>query len=131
MMSLKRKSCPCPSLNLLSQFGTLALPKKTKSIENIQILAFKIILQSDYFNYQQACKHFSALPLADRRDKLCLKFAKKNLKSEKKSLHQAIKQCNKKYSFSKRAIQHHKIQEIKYTLPCKNSEPEVNLPCMN
>ena len=56
--------------------------KETKSIESIQKLAFKIILQADYLNYHQACKHFSALSLAERRDKLCLKFAKNNLKSD-------------------------------------------------
>ena len=55
--------------------------KETKSIENIQKLAFKIILQTDYVNYQQARKQFSALSLTDRRDKLCLKFVKKNIKS--------------------------------------------------
>ena len=61
-------------------------PGLTKSqinkIENIQKLAFKIILQKKYINYEQACKHLSALTLAERRDNLCLKFAKKNLKSE-------------------------------------------------
>ena len=56
--------------------------KETKSIENIQKLAFKIILQTEYVNYHQACEHFSALSLAERRYNLCLKFAKKNLKSE-------------------------------------------------
>ena len=56
--------------------------KETKSIESIQKLAFKMILQKDYITYQQACKHFSALSLAERRDKLCSKFAKNNLKSE-------------------------------------------------
>ena len=56
--------------------------KETKSIESVQKLAFKIILQKDYITYQQACKHFSALSLAERRDKLSLQFAKTNLKSE-------------------------------------------------
>ena len=61
-------------------------PGLTKSqitkIENIQKLAFKIILQKHYINYQQACIQLSALTLAERRENLCLKFAKKNLKSE-------------------------------------------------
>ena len=49
---------------------------------SMQKLAFKMILQKDYITYQQACKHFSALSLAERRDKLSLQFAKTNLKSE-------------------------------------------------
>ena len=51
-------------------------------MENVQKSAFKIILQEHYKNYQQACTHLSALTLAERRYNLCLKFAKKNLKSE-------------------------------------------------
>ena len=55
---------------------------QTNKIENVQKLAFKIILQKHYNNYQQACMYLSALTLAERRQNLCLKFAKKNLKSE-------------------------------------------------
>ena len=55
---------------------------QTKQIENIQKLAFRIILRKNYINYEQACKHLSALSLEERRDNLCLKFAKKNLKGE-------------------------------------------------
>ena len=55
---------------------------QTKQIENIQKIAFRIILQKNYINYEQACKQLSALSLAKRRDNLCLKFAKRNLKSE-------------------------------------------------
>ena len=55
---------------------------QTNKIENVQKSAFKIILQEHYKNYQQACTHLSALTLAERRYNLCLKFAKKNMKSE-------------------------------------------------
>ena len=51
-------------------------------IESIQKVAMQIILQDKYVDYQLACKLFSAQTLADRRTKLCSKFALKNLKSE-------------------------------------------------
>ena len=52
--------------------------KQSNEIERIQKLALKIILQAN----ERACGIFSALTLKERRNKLCLKFAKKNLKSE-------------------------------------------------
>ena len=39
---------------------------QTNKIENVQNLAFKIILQKHYNNYQQACMQLSALTLAER-----------------------------------------------------------------
>ena len=52
------------------------------SIERIQKVAFRIILQDRYKNYEQACKHFDTTALADRREKLCTTFAYKNVKSK-------------------------------------------------
>ena len=51
-------------------------------IESIQKVAMQIILQNKYVNYQSACQLFSAQTLADRRTRLCSKFASKNLKGE-------------------------------------------------
>ena len=51
-------------------------------IESIQKVAMRIILQDKYINYQLACQTFLAQTLADRRTKLCSKFASKSLKSE-------------------------------------------------
>ena len=39
-------------------------------------------MKKSYISYEQACRHLGALTLAERRDNLCLKFAKKNFKSE-------------------------------------------------
>ena len=41
-----------------------------------------IILQEKYSSYERACDIFSSLTLRERRNKLCPKFAKKNLESE-------------------------------------------------
>ena len=51
-------------------------------IENIQKMAFKIILSYRYTNYEIACLYFHTTTLELRREKLCRNFANKNLKSE-------------------------------------------------
>ena len=56
---------------------------QSSEIERIQKIAFRIILGSDYSSYEQACKYFGSDTLENRRTKLCLKFAKKNFKSDK------------------------------------------------
>ena len=55
---------------------------QSSDIERIQKLAFRIILGSSYFSYKVACEFFSTHTLSARRERLCLKFAKKNFKSE-------------------------------------------------
>ena len=45
-------------------------------------MALKIILQDNYINYQSACETFMTQNLKLRREKLCLTFARKNLKCE-------------------------------------------------
>ena len=56
--------------------------KQSMEIEQIQKLAFRLILRNDYVNYQLACSTFAALTLAERRIQICRKFAFKNLKSQ-------------------------------------------------
>ena len=56
--------------------------QQSSEIESIQKVAMRIILQDKYVNYKLACQTFSAKTLADRRTKLCSKFASKNFKSK-------------------------------------------------
>ena len=56
--------------------------KQSNQIESIQKIAFKMILQNDYTSYSEACEKFSTISLKERRIKLCLRFAKKNFKSD-------------------------------------------------
>ena len=56
--------------------------KQFLDIERVQRIAFKIILGPLYISYKQACEYLNTKTLEERRMKLCLKFAKKNLKSE-------------------------------------------------
>ena len=55
--------------------------QQSASIEKIQKISFKIILGENFRNYTQACRMLSAQTLEERRLKLCLNFARKNLKS--------------------------------------------------
>ena len=61
-----------------------SLTKRNESdIERIQRSALKIILKDRYDNYQDALKALDLQTLKDRREYLCLKFAKNCLKIEK------------------------------------------------
>ena len=53
----------------------------SNKIENIQKLAFKLILKDKYQNYKNACKLLSTDTLKNRRTAICTKFALRNLKS--------------------------------------------------
>ena len=57
--------------------------KQSSEIEAVQKLAFKLILKQRYTDYAAACKFFNTDTLEQRRRQLCLKFAKKNLNSDK------------------------------------------------
>ena len=74
---------PIPILQLAVPVWHSSLTRKQcLDIERVQRVAFKIILGPLYISYKQACKFLYTQTLEERRTKLCLKFAKKNLKSE-------------------------------------------------
>ena len=56
---------------------------ETRNIERLQKTAFAIIRGQDHTNYRDALEHFNLNSLKQRREDLCLNFAKKALKSEK------------------------------------------------
>ena len=60
-----------------------AISKKENSeIESIQKLAFRMILGHSYKSYTDACAMFSTETLEQRRQKICHRFAMKNIQSE-------------------------------------------------
>ena len=60
-----------------------SLSKNNESdIERVQKSAVKIIMKDDYKDYHSALKFLNLETLSDRRNKLCIKFAKKCLKIE-------------------------------------------------
>ena len=52
--------------------------QERKDIERVQKVAFHIILGQKYENYKNALELTNLETLEERRDKLCLKFAKKS-----------------------------------------------------
>ena len=55
-------------------------------IERVQKVACKIILQRSYTSYEEALNILGLENLKERRSRLCLKFAKRCLKYEKKNV---------------------------------------------
>ena len=68
--------------------------KCSGTIERIQKVAFKIILQEKFIDYKTACIYFNTTTLKERREKLCLTFATKNLKSKASFFEQREKKVN-------------------------------------
>ena len=56
--------------------------KESVTIERVQKVAFRIILSDRYINYELACLHLGTTTLERRREKLCIRYANKNLKSK-------------------------------------------------
>ena len=57
--------------------------EEISDLERVQKVACKIILQEDYVSYEQALEELNMQTLYERRDKLCLKFAKRCLNHPK------------------------------------------------
>ena len=55
----------------------------TITIERVQKAAFSVILGKDYISYDNALQVLGMKKLSERREKLCLNFAKKSFKSHK------------------------------------------------
>ena len=77
----------CKEIRSIVEFGVPVwhsgiTKKESLDIERIQRIAFRIILDSHYIDYSKACLYFNTTSLEIRREKLCLTFATKNLKSE-------------------------------------------------
>ena len=56
--------------------------KQSRDIERVQKTALFIILEDSYINYDVACTLAEIEPLDQRREKLCLKFARKEIKKD-------------------------------------------------
>ena len=84
-------------------------------IERVQKVCLKIILRDSYESYSQALEQTELQTLAERREKLCLNFARNCLKNEKTkhifplnpSSHQMPKREKEKYH-----VQHYKTDRL-------------------
>ena len=57
--------------------------KNRQALERVQKAAVKVIMGGQYINYKDALKILKIEDLDTRRENLCLKFAKRCLKTEK------------------------------------------------
>ena len=83
--------------------------KNSDDLEQVQKSAVRIILGKPYESYSQTLKELDIMRLSERRELICLKFAKNSLKlnnfkklfPEHKSLHDMRTRNQEKYSVSK------------------------------
>ena len=87
--------------------------KLSEDIERVQKTAFKIILGDYYFDYDVACTILETEPLKSRREKLCLKFAKKDLKSDK-TMFNKIDNPNKTQQTRKKVVHEYKYNSNRF-----------------
>ena len=67
-------------------FHSMLTQENSDNIERIQKIVLRIILDSDYIDYHQACLELNVFPLQSRRTKLSLSFALKCLTNTNISL---------------------------------------------
>ena len=83
--------------------------RNESDIERVQRSALKIILKESYNSYQDALKTLNLQTLKERKEYLCLKFAKNCLKIEKfrrffpvnKKLHTMSTRCSERFALTK------------------------------
>ena len=81
--------------------------KNITALERVQKAAVRVILGNSFINYQEGLKTLNLDKLDARREKLCLKFAKKCLNNEKVK-HMFPKKINK-HLMKKRNIKKYKV----------------------
>ena len=57
--------------------------RNRNDLERVQKSAVRVILGNNYNNYEDALKKIGLVTLEERREQMCLKFAKECLKLEK------------------------------------------------
>ena len=86
--------------------------KQSQDIERVKKIAFKILLGPCYVSYKQACHYLFTQTLEERRTKLCLKFARKNLKSENSMFTKDVKRLNTRQPT--RVVKEYKCRTARY-----------------
>ena len=92
-------------------------------IERVQKSAMKVILKDKYVNYKQALKLVDLESLHARRERLCLKFAKKCLKIE--NLKKLFPLREVKHEMKKRNTEKYLIKHINTERYMKSAIPAM------
>ena len=85
--------------------------KNRKDLERVQKAAVRVILQGNYKSYKKGLKTLNIETLENRRETLCLKFAKNCLKNEK--VKNFFPQSETKHSMKKRKQRKFKTNAVK------------------
>ena len=85
--------------------------KDKKNLERVQKSALKVILKDRYKNYENALNVMKMDSLEERREKLCLKFAKACVRNEK--LSDIFPRNNKQHSMEKRSKEIYCVRRAK------------------
>ena len=93
--------------------------RNRRDLERVQKAALRVILQNNYTSYKSGLRQLNLQTLNKRRDKLCLKFAKKCLKNDKvrdlfpknKSKHRIKKRKGNLFKTNKTNTQRYNIKK--------------------
>ena len=94
-----------------------SLTQKCKNkLERVQKSALRIILGDQYLSYRNALKALNLQSLDERRESLCLKFAKKfkSLFPKRQVAHSMKKRGNEKFVLKRSFTEKHKKSSIPY-----------------
>ena len=96
--------------------------EEISDLERVQKVAIKIILKERYVSYFQALEVLELDTLAERREKLCLNFAKKCLKHEKAKDMFPLKH---KYDYKIRETEIYQVQHASTTRLMNSAIPQM------
>ena len=106
--------------------GALTLADSLK-IEKIQKTVLRLLMRGNYTSYTEACKTFKIDKLFMRREKLCLRFSKKEIKKPNGGIFKKYQNKRKKRKFSKvKVVEEPLIRTSRYA---KSSIP-TSLNCL-
>ena len=104
----------------------------TSDLERVQKTALKVILKENYKDYKSALSLLNLETLSERREILCLRFAKKCLKLQKfknlfplnKKLHSMSKRKGRKFLEIKANTERYRKSSIPYMIKLLNKDNE-------
>ena len=113
--------------------------KNKKDLERVQKAAVRVILQGKYKSYKKGLKTLNIQTLENRRESLCLKFAKNCLKNEKvknffpksETKHCMKKRKQRKFKINQVKTQRYKKSAIPYMQSLLNKENNMKRITMN
>ena len=112
--------------------------KNRKDLERVQKAAVRVILKNNYKSYKSGLKVLGLETLEDRRERICLRFAKNCLKDKKlknlfpirKSKHNMKKRKVKKFQTNKTNTKRYEKSSIPYMQKLLNKENDEKMQMM-